>query len=87
MSKERITMTTISSTVARNRLYSLIDEVAETSTPVVITGKRANAVMVSESDWNAIQETLYLKSIKGIGESIKKGMKTPISKCSKKLDW
>lgn len=87
MSKERITMTTISSTVARNRLYSLIDEVAETSTPVVITGKRANAVMVSESDWNAIQETLYLKSIKGMGESIKKGMKTPISKCSKKLDW
>ena len=87
MSKERITMTTISSTVARNRLYSLIDEVAETSTPVVITGKRANAVMVSESDWSAIQETLYLKSIKGMGESIKKGMKTPISKCSKKLDW
>ena len=87
MSKERITMTTISSTVARNRLYSLIDEVAETSTPVVITGKRANAVMVSESDWNAIQETLYLKSIKGMGKSIKKGMKTPISKCSKKLDW
>lgn len=87
MSKERITMTTISSTVARNRLYSLIDEVAETSTPVVITGKRANAVMVSESDWNAIQETLYLKSIKGMGESIKKGMKTPVSKCSKKLDW
>lgn len=80
-------MTTISSTVARNRLYSLIDEVAETSTPVVITGKRANAVMVSESDWNAIQETLYLKSIKGMRESIKKGMKTPISKCSKKLDW
>lgn len=80
-------MTTISSTVARNRLYSLIDEVAETSTPVVITGKRTNAVMVSESDWNAIQETLYLKSIKGMGESIKKGMKTPISKCSKKLDW
>ena len=80
-------MTVISSTFARKRLYSLIDEVAESSTPIVITGKRANAVMVSESDWNAIQETLYLNSIKGMGESIRKGMKTPISKCSKKLDW
>lgn len=80
-------MTEISSTLARNKLYSLIDEVARTSKPIVITGKRANAVMISEADWNAIQETLYLNSIKGMSESIKKGMKTPISKCSKKLDW
>ena len=80
-------MTAISSTLARNKLYSLIHEVARTSKPIVITGKRANAVMISEADWNAIQETLYLNSIKGMSESIKKGMKTPISKCSKKLDW
>lgn len=80
-------MTAISSTLARNKLYSLIDEVARNSKPIVITGKRANAVMISEADWNAIQETLYLNSIKGMSESIKKGMKTPISKCSKKLDW
>ena len=80
-------MTAISSTLARNKLYTLIDQIAENSTPIVITGKRANAVMISESDWNAIQETLYLNSIKGMSDSIKKGMKTPISKCSKKLDW
>ena len=80
-------MTAISSTLARNKLYSLIDEVSKTSRPVVITGKRSNAVMISESDWNSIQETLYLTSIKGMTASIKKGMKTPISKCSKKLDW
>jgi len=80
-------MTAISSTLARKKLYSIIDEVAKTSTPVVITGKRANAVMVSESDWNAIQETLYLNSIKGMADSIKKGMKTPLSKCSKKPVW
>ena len=80
-------MTAISSTLARNKLYALIDEVDKTSTPIVITGKRSNAVMISESDWNAIQETLHLTSIKGMAESIKKGMKTPISKCSKKLVW
>lgn len=80
-------MTTISSTCARSRLYSLIDEITRSSVPVVITGKRGNAVMISEADWNAINETLYLSSVKGMAESIKKGMKTPISKCSKKLDW
>lgn len=80
-------MNAISSTVARNKLYTLIDEVSKTSTPIVITGKRSNAVMISESDWNAIQETLYLTSIKGMTNSIKKGMKTPVSKCSKKLNW
>jgi len=80
-------MTAISSTLARNKLYALIDEVARTSTPIVITGKRANAVMVSEADWNAINETLYLNSIKGMAVSIKKGMKTPVSKCAKKLSW
>ena len=80
-------MTAISSTLARNKLYSLIDEVGKTSKPIVITGKRANAVMISEADWNAIQETLYLNSIKGMSESIKRGMKTPISKCSKRLGW
>lgn len=80
-------MTAITSTSARNKLYTLIDQVSKTSEPIVITGKRSNAVMISESDWNAIQETLHLSSIKGMSESIKKGMKTPVSKCSKKLDW
>ncbi len=80
-------MTAITSTSARNKLYTLIDQVSKTSEPVVITGRRGNAVMISESDWNAIQETLYLSSVKGMAESIKKGIKTPVSKCSKKLDW
>ncbi len=80
-------MTAITSTSARDKLYTLIDQVSKTSEPIVITGKRSNAVMISESDWNAIQETLYLTSIKGMAESIKKGMKTPVLKCSKKLDW
>ena len=80
-------MTAITATSARAQLYHLIDAVAEGSEPVVITGKRANAVMVSEGDWNAIQETLYLLSVKGMRESILEGMKTPVSKCAKKLDW
>ena len=80
-------MTIINVTEARSRLYSLIDEASESHQPIVITGKRSNAVLVSEEDWNAISETLHLMSIPGMSESIKEGMSEPISNCSEELDW
>ncbi|MBI5675368.1 MAG: type II toxin-antitoxin system Phd/YefM family antitoxin [Nitrospirae bacterium] len=80
-------MATMTATEARKRLYRLIDEVEESHEAVHITGKRGGAVLVSEDDWSSIQETLYLLSIPGMGESIRKGLKTPIEKCSKELKW
>ena len=68
-------------------MFRLIDESAQTHEPVQITSRRHNAVLVSEEDWNAIQETLYLLSIPGMRESIRKGLKTPISKLAKMLKW
>jgi PHD/YefM family antitoxin component YafN of YafNO toxin-antitoxin module len=65
----------------------LIDETATSHQPVLITGRRNNAVLVSEEDWVAIQETLYLISIPGMRESIKEGMQTPIEECHRELDW
>jgi prevent-host-death family protein len=80
-------MTVLNVTEARANLYSLIDEAKETHKPIVITGKRGNAVLVSEDDWNAITETLYLVSIPGMRESIRKGMDEPIDECAEELDW
>jgi len=80
-------MPTINATEARSRLYKLLDEIAESHEPVLITGKRANAVLISENDWRSIQETLYLLSIPGMRESIREGLNTPIEECSDKLDW
>jgi len=80
-------MATITATEARAKLYSLIDEAKSSHEPIVITGKRGNAVLVSESDWNAIKETLYLLSIPGMRESIVDGMKEPLEETSKELDW
>ena len=80
-------MATISVSEARAKLYSLVDQVAAAHKPIIIKGKRASAVLVSEDDWEAIQETLYLLSIPGMKESIKKGMETPIDECSEELDW
>jgi antitoxin YefM len=80
-------MTTLSASEARKRLYSLVDEVKESHKPVQIVGKRSSAVLVSEEDWKAIEETLYLTSIQGMRESIRKGLKTPVEKCSKEPGW
>ena len=80
-------MTILNATDARSRLYSLINETAESHQPIVITGKRGNAVLISEEDWNAIAETLHLLSVPGMRESIKAGMGQDISECSEELDW
>lgn len=80
-------MTTLTASAARAKLYQLLDQTAASHRPVQITGRRSNAVLVSEEDWNAIQETLFLLSIPGMRESIRKGLMTPVKKLSKKLRW
>lgn len=80
-------MKTINASKARSNLYNLLDEAAAGHEPIQITGRRANAVLVSEDDWRAIQETLYLVSIPGMRESIRKGLKTPAKRCSKDPGW
>ncbi|MDB4978358.1 MAG: prevent-host-death family protein [Candidatus Peribacteria bacterium] len=71
-------MTSVSATTARSTLYRLIENLQNGQAPVLITGKKGNAVLVSEDDWRAIEETMYLSSIPGMAESIKQGMKEPI---------
>lgn len=82
-------MNVISATEARARLYRLIDETAAAHKPILITGQRNNAVLVSEEDWNALQETLFLVSIPGMRESILEGGEEPVSECKplEDIDW
>ena len=80
-------MTTLTASEARASLYRLIDQAAESHQPILIAGKRSSAVLVSAEDWQAIQETLYLLSVPGMRESIKKGMAEPLDKSAKGLDW
>lgn len=80
-------MTILNVTEARSKLYSLIDETMESHQPIVITGKRGNAVLVSEDDWNAVSETLHLLSVPGMRESIQDGLKQDLSESSKELNW
>ena len=56
-------MSSVTATEARSNLYRLMDETANSHEPVLISGKRNNAVLLSEEDWTAIQETLFLLSV------------------------
>ncbi len=80
-------MASVNATEARSRLYALIDETADSHKPVLITSKRNNAVLLSEDDWNAIQETLYLVSIPGMRDSIREGLAEDLEETSTELDW
>lgn len=80
-------MTTITASEARAGLYRLIDQAAESHKPVTISGKRANAVLIAEEDWSAIQETLYLMAVPGMRESIKDAMAEPLAKSKRILKW
>ena len=79
-------MTSVTVTKARAHLYTLIENLQGGLDPVLITGKKGNAVLVSEDDWRSIEETMYLLSIPGMRESIQEGMKEPVSKGSTTID-
>ena len=72
---------------AYSNLYKLIDESSEPQQPIVIIGKRNKAVLVSEDDWSAIQETLYLLSVPGMRESVRKGIDTSAHDCYGQIQW
>ncbi|MCC8998693.1 MAG: type II toxin-antitoxin system Phd/YefM family antitoxin [Candidatus Contendobacter sp.] len=80
-------MTTLTASEARANLYRLIEQTAESHEPIFISGKHSGAVLLSEEDWKAIQETLFLLSIPGMRESIKEGMGEPLNESAKELDW
>ena len=80
-------METINATNARQTLFSLIDQVNETSEPTTIVGKRGSAVLIGEDDWRALQETIYLASIPGMTQSIQEARREPLDQGSRALDW
>lgn len=80
-------MTILTASEARTGLYRLIHQVTESHQPVHITGKRGGAVLIAESDWQAIQETLFLLSIPKMRASIQQGMREPLQESAKELNW
>ena len=79
-------MTLLTITEARAKLYTIVDQVCHTHIPTLIKGKRNNAVIIGEEDWNAIQETLYLLSVPNMMESIQEGKKEALEDMATEAD-
>ena len=71
----------------RADIYNIMNETAQSHEPVLITGKRNNVVMLSQEDWNAIEETLYLNAIPNMASSIQKLMNADDSEFSETIEW
>ena len=80
-------MHTLTATEVRSNFYQLLDSTAESHQPIVITGQRNNAVLVSLEDWSSAQETLHLLAVPGMRESIQAGLAEPVSACATELNW
>ena len=74
-------MAIYTSTQARANLFHLIDEVNETHYPIYIKGKRNNAVIMSEEDYEGMQETLAIYAVPGLVKSILESRKEPLEEC------
>lgn len=80
-------MKAVNVTNARKDLYNLIDETIMSSEPIQIIGKRGNAILVSEDDWRAIQETLFLINIPGMKDALIEGKNTPKEELLEDIGW
>lgn len=71
---------------ARHDLFKLVDTINQTHEPVYIVGKRNKAVLISEEDYQAIVETLYIMSVPGLKESIIEMNNKPLEEYSEEID-
>ncbi len=80
-------MRSVSAEKVKSNFSKILDDVLASHEPIHITGKKAHGILISEEDWRAIQETLFLLSIPKMRESIRKGLKTPVKECATELPW
>ena len=80
-------MITVSVKEASDKLPDLVENTIEKREPVLISCKKNNAVLMAESDWQAMNETLHLLSVPGMRDAIKKGMSENLESTSRKLNW
>jgi len=80
-------MKTIPASQISKKIQELLNQITASHEPIQITGKETNGVLISEDDWRAVQETLYLLSIPGMRESIREGLTTPLDQTDENLDW
>ena len=76
----------INATTARKNLFNILSATCN-GNPLLITSKSGNCILVSEDEWNSLQETSYLMSNKKTHDDIVNGINTSIDDCEDTLPW
>ena len=80
-------MITLNVQEACDKLPDLVNNASAKGEPILISGKKNNAVLMAESDWQAMKETLHLLSVPGMSDAIKNGLSENLESTSRKLNW
>jgi PHD/YefM family antitoxin component YafN of YafNO toxin-antitoxin module len=72
---------------ASDKLPDLVENTITKRELVLISGKNNNAVLMAESDWQAMNETIHLLSVPGMSDAIKNGLSENLGSTSRKLNW
>ena len=65
----------------------VLDDVLVSGGPIKIVKEAGNAILISEEVWRGLTETLSLMAIPGMRDSIRSGMRQPVSDMATGLDW
>ena len=68
--------------MARPQISASADRAAGSRETTRTNARRGSVILVSEKDQAAMEETLFLLSIPGMGDAIRKGLKTPVRNCA-----
>lgn len=79
--EEVIFMMNMNATNFRKDIYNILENTIRYNEPVNICTKDGNAILISESDYRGLMETLYLNAIPHMEEKIIEGLQTPLSEC------
>ena len=82
-----VTNTTI--TNFRQNVFDYISSVVDYNDVVNITTKAGNAVVISETDYNGMMETLYISSVPGMRDKLLKSLDEPLDDMTDadELEW
>lgn len=66
-------------------MADLVDELAESQETIIVAGRTQKAVMITEDNWEQVQEALYLLSVPGMRESISQLIQALYDDCEYEL--
>lgn len=68
-------MTNTNATNLRKNLFGYLDSAIQFNDIINVNTKKGNAVIMSETEYNGLIETLYLCSVPGLKEQLIEGLK------------